>query len=62
MLLESELRVRPVGTGSEKGAILRPFENLPHTHVNIGFYSSDPPGRNHIIHFLSCGISNFSHL
>ena len=21
-----------------------PFENLPYTHVNIGFYLSDPPG------------------
>ena len=25
---------------SDKG----PFENLPYTHVNIGFYPSDPPG------------------
>ena len=22
-----------------------PFENLPYTHVNIGFYPSDPPGK-----------------
>ncbi len=45
----SELRVCPVGSGSEKGMILNlrdmgPFENRLYTHVNIGCHLSDPPG------------------
>ena len=53
-LVTLNLRVRPVGSSS-KGCDslimnfrdIGPFENLPHTHVNIGFYLSDPPGTVH---------------